>query len=133
MGRRNSAGEKVSSGGGVSCPWDPSSLIQSDFILPSQSQDDRVASRTGEFGLLWAVFSDGVQTYCREILRGSTASLTYREAERWIVRPNSDAITSFSSLCELFAIDVRRMRRALLRFRDQPSEGVLNLLSVHAA
>lgn len=120
-------------GTGTSPGWDPNSLIQADFILPSQLEGDSVANRAGEFGLLWAVFTDGVQTYCREILRGSTTSLTYREVERWIFRPNSDAITSFSSLCELFGTDVRRMRRALICFREQPSEGILNLLSVNAA
>ncbi len=113
--------------------WDPNSLLEADFILPEQLESGSVANRTGEFGLLWAVFTDGVQTYCREILRGSTTSLTYREVERWIFRPNSDAITSFSSLCELFGIDPRRMRRALIRFREHPSEGILNLLSVNAA
>ena len=112
---------------------DPSSLLQVDFILPEQLANDTAANRTGEFGLLWAVFTDGIQTYCREILRGSTTSLTYREVERWIFRPNSDAITSFSSLCELFGIDARRMRRALIRFREHPSEGIFNLLSGHAA
>ncbi|HSD09675.1 MAG TPA: hypothetical protein VLF14_01730 [Candidatus Binatia bacterium] len=112
---------------------DPNSLLQVDFILPEQLENDAVANRTGEFGLLWAVFTDGIQTYCREILRGSTTSLAYREVERWIFRPNSDAVTSFSSLCELFGIDARRMRRALIRFRENPSEGILNLLSVHVA
>ena len=123
----------MSSGGGFGSPWDPNSLIEADIILPEQLQGGSVADRSGEFDLLWAVFTDGVQTYCREVLSGSTTSLTYREVERWIFRPSSDAITSFSSLCELFGIDPRRMRRALLRFRDQPSEGVLNLLTVNGA
>jgi hypothetical protein len=113
--------------------WNPNSLLEVDLILPEQLEGGGMANRTGEFGLLWAVFTDGIQAYCAEILRGSTTSLTYREVERWIFRPNSDAITSFSSLCELFGIDPRRMRRALICFREHPSEGILNLLSVHAA
>ena len=113
--------------------WNPNSLLEVDLILPEQLEGGSLADRTGEFGLLWAVFADGIQAYCAEILRGSTTSLTYREVERWIFRPNSDAITSFSSLCELFGIDARRMRRALIRFREHPSEGILNLLSIHAA
>jgi hypothetical protein len=121
------------SGFDSSTSWDPNGLLEADFILPAQLEGGSVAARTGEFGLLWAVFTDGIQTYCREILRGATAGLTYREVERWIFRPNSDAITSFSSLCELFGIDVRRMRRALIRFREHPSEGILNLLTVNAA
>jgi hypothetical protein len=113
--------------------WNPNSLLEVDLILPEQLEGGSLADRTGEFALLWAVFTDGIQAYCAEILRGSTTSLTYREVERWIFRPNSDAITSFSSLCELFGIDARRMRRALIRFREHPSEGILNLLSIHAA
>jgi hypothetical protein len=113
--------------------WDPNSLIEADFILPSQLEEGSVAARTGEFGLLWAVFTDGIQTYCREILRGNTESLTYREVHRWIFRPSSDAITSFSNLCELFSIDPRKMRRALMRFREHPNEQILSLLSVDAA
>lgn len=113
--------------------WDPSSLLESDIILPEQLEDGSVAGRTGEFGLLWAVYTDGIQTYCREVLYGNITSLSYREVERWIFRPNSDAITSFSTLCELFGIDPRRMRRALIRFREQPSEGILNLLTINAA
>ena len=113
--------------------WNPNSLLEVDLILPEQLEGGSLADRTGEFGLLWAVFTDGIQAYCAEILRGSTTSLTYREVERWIFRPNSDAITSFSSLCELFGIDARRMRRGLIRFREHPSEGILNLLSIHAA
>jgi hypothetical protein len=113
--------------------WDPNSLIEAEFILPSQLEGSGVANRTGEFSLLWAVFTDGVHTYCREVLRGSTNSLAYREVERWMFRPNSDAITSFSSLCELFSIDVRRMRRALVRFRECPTTRILTLLNVDAA
>jgi hypothetical protein len=113
--------------------WDPNSLLESDIILPAQLENSGVAGRTGEFGLLWAVYTDGIQTFCREVLHGTTTSLSYREVERWIFRPNSDAITSFSTLCELFGIDARRMRRALIRFREHPSEGILNLLTVNAA
>jgi hypothetical protein len=113
--------------------WDPNSMIEADFILPCQLEGGSVAGRTGEFGLLWAVFTDGIQSYCREVLRGSTESLTYREVQRWIFRPNSDAITSFSNLCELFNIDPRKMRRALLRFHEHPSADLLSLLAVDAA
>jgi hypothetical protein len=112
---------------------DPNSLIEPDFILPSQLQGSTVAARTGECELLWAVFTDGIQSYCRGVLCGSTESLAYREVHRWIFRPNSDAITSFSNLCELFGIDPRKMRRALLRFQEHPNVDLLSLLSVDAA
>lgn len=113
--------------------WDPNSLIEPDLILPEQLHETSTANRTGEFGLLWAVFTDGIQTYCREVLRGATNGIVFREVERWIFRPDSDALTSFSSLCELFAIDPRRLRRGLLRFRENPDRKVLELLNLHAA
>jgi len=121
------------SAAGFASSWDPNSLLEVDLILPEQLDDANAAAWTGEFGLLWTVFSDGMQTFCREIMRGQTSSLTYREVERWIFRPSSDAIAAFSNLCEFFQIDPRRTRRALMRLRDHPSEGVRNLLSVDAA
>ncbi|MGH7819384.1 MAG: hypothetical protein ACREQ9_06410, partial [Candidatus Binatia bacterium] len=113
--------------------WDPHGLLEPDFILPEQLYEHSNANRTGEFGLLWAVFVDGIQTYCREVLRGATRGLAYREVERWIFRPDSDALTSFSNLCELFGIDPRRMRRGLLRFRENPDAKVLDILKLNAA
>ncbi len=108
-------------------------LFQPDTLLPEQMDEANAARRNGEFALLWAVFTDGVRTYCREVLRGGGSSLAYREVERWIFRPNSDALTSFSNLCELFGIDPRRLRRALLRFREHPSQQILEILSLNAA
>ena len=70
----------------------------------------------------------GVRTYCREVLRPSTANLAYREVYRWIFRSDSHAVTSFTSLCELFAIDARMLRRALTQFREQPTEALLRPL-----
>jgi hypothetical protein len=113
--------------------YDPNNLLEPDLVLPEQLADSSPKSRSGEFGLLWAVFVDGIQTYCREVIRGATNGLAYREVERWIFRPDSDALTSFSNLCELFEIDVRRLRRSLLRFRDNPDRKVLEILNVRAA
>ena len=112
---------------------DVNRLFEPDLVLPEQFGRGSALGRSGEFGLLWKVFTDGIETYCREILRGSTSDRAYREVECWIFRSNSDAITSFATLCELFGIDGRRMRRALIRFRDHPSEGILNLVAVKAA
>lgn len=109
------------------------SQLTDGLILPEQLQSSSSVMQNGEFGLLWAVFIDGIQTYCRETLSGSTTSLAYREVERWIFRPGSDAITSFSSLCELFGVEARQLRRGLLVFRAHPSPAILELLNVHAA
>jgi hypothetical protein len=112
---------------------DANYLFEPDLVLPEQFARGGTSGRSGEFELLWTVFADGIQTYCREILRGSTSDRVYREVEYWIFQSNSDAITSFANLCELFGIDARRMRRALIRFRENPSEGILNLIAAKAA
>ena len=112
---------------------DANCLFEPDLVLPEQLARGGAPQRTGEFELLWTVFTDGIETYCREILRGSTSDRVYRDVECWIFRSNPDAITSFANLCELFGIDARRMRRALIRFRENPNEGILNLVAVKAA
>ena len=112
---------------------DPTALITAHFLLPEQDGPGNITNRAAEFGLLWAVFTDGIRAYCEEILKGSTGSFTYREVHRWIFREESDAITSFSSLCELFRIDTRSLRRALLRFREHPTAGILNVLVTKVA
>jgi hypothetical protein len=91
--------------------WDPASLMEGDFILPEQLRGN--GNRSGEIDLLIAVFEDGVRTYCEKMARGSTTSPEYLEVEDWILRSESDAITSFASLCELFGIDAQRMRGVL--------------------
>jgi len=61
-------GEAVMNVSGASNGWDPNSLIEADFILPSQLGEASVAARTGEFGLLWpcsrTAFRPTVEKYC---------------------------------------------------------------------
>jgi hypothetical protein len=112
----------------------PHSSIGDDCVLPDQLRGRGVGSRGGEFGLLWAVFSDGIRTYCEAVLDGSTSSFTYREVHCWIFREGSEeGITSFAGLCELFGLDPRSMRRALLRFREHPSAEVLEVFTIKVA
>ena len=112
--------------------WDPTSMLEPEILLPEQ-MDETSKQRKGEIGLLWAVLIDGIETYCREVLNATTTSLEYREVERWIFRPEADALTSFSNLCALCGFDPRRMRRGLLRFRENPSTDVANILDRCAA
>jgi len=105
-----------------------SSLLDVEILLPEQVETSRGIRDSAEISLLWAIFCDGIQTYCREVLRSSTDSLAYREVHRWIFRSHSDAVTSFASLCDLFAIDTRKLRLALTRFREHPSEALLGTL-----
>ena len=102
-------------------------------LRESPRGNQRPSSEEREIGLLWAIFDDGIQTYCREILRGATSSLEYREAEWWIFRSPAEALTSFRSLCELFEIDPTRMRRALEQLREAPDAALAERLLRHSA
>ena len=87
----------------------------------AQTRRQKPSIHDGELGLLWAIFDDGIQTYCQEVVQGTTATLEYREVERWVFRSGDDAVTSFGSLCDLFGFDPKRMRGILLQLRDQPN------------
>src|ERR1043166_532766 len=76
--------------------------LEGDFIVPEQLP--RNGNCGGERDLLMAVFEDGIRLYCEQIARGSTTSPEFREVEDWILSSDSDAVTSFVSLCELFGI-----------------------------
>jgi len=112
--------------------WDPTSLLEPEFLVPSQVAPDG-ARKQGEMGLLWAIFLDGVTTYCREVSRGDLNSIAYREAHYWIFRPESDALTSFASLCQVFQIDTRRLRRRLMRLQSEPNAEVARLIQTPQA
>ena len=113
--------------------WDPTALLEPDLVVPGQLECNAEPLKQGEIGLLWAVFLDGLTTYCREVSRHDTTSLAYREVHHWIFRGDSDALTSFSSLCEMFGIDARRLRRRLAKLREQPDCDLGRLLLQQAA
>lgn len=113
--------------------WDAVSMLEPDSLLPSQFHTDSLERLSGARGLLWAVFLDGIQTYCQAVSRRETHTLEYREANRWIFRPDSDAITSFTALCALFQIDPRRLRRRLLDYRETPSGTLAEIFELQAA
>lgn len=113
--------------------WNARSLIEPDLILPEQHFEARSREKTGEVGLLWAVFIDGIRAFCGAILTNARGDLAYREAERWIFRPDSGAPTSFATLCTLFDIDARELRRRLWSFRERPTPEVARIFESEAA
>jgi hypothetical protein len=108
--------------------WDPASLRVPEIILPVQMGGG--GNRSGELDLLRAVFEDGIRTYCKEIVRGSTTSLDYREVDDWIFHSDSRAITSFATLCDVFGIDAEGTRVALRRLRSHSREEVAVLAGI---
>lgn len=116
------------------CMWSPLSLFEPELVLPEQLESHCHPNRhSGAFRLLWAVFLDGVQTYCRLILGNATHAPSFREAEDWILDDEAVALTSFVNLCQLFNIDPLELREALLEFRRNPRQGVLEGLVRDAA
>ncbi|MGH7819797.1 MAG: hypothetical protein ACREQ9_08490 [Candidatus Binatia bacterium] len=97
-------------------------------------ETERPFPRHGAEALLWRVFIDGIESYCRAILSGATNGLQYRESEVWIFSSHLDGgLTSFTNLCVLFNVDPRRLRRGLLRFRENPRADIVALLQHDAA
>src|SRR5216683_1228500 len=110
--------------------WDPASLRVPDILLPTQIGGG--GNRSGEMDLLRAVFEDGIRTYCREIVRGATTSVDYREVEDWIFHSDSRAITSFTTLCDVFGIDAEGTRLALRRLLGNSREEVAILAGIRS-
>jgi hypothetical protein len=73
------------------------------------------------------VLVDAIRIYCRAIALGGTWSPEYREARRWLFDDSSRALMSFPTLCEIFAIDGRELRRSLRRFPYDPDPRLLRL------
>jgi hypothetical protein len=113
------------------------SKVLENLGLNTRTWDDserKPFPRHGAEALLWAVFIDGIETYCRAVLIQATQSLDFREAECWIFSRHLDGgVTAFPNLCELFGVDPRRLRRGLLRFRENPQVDVMALLHHDAA
>ena len=53
-------------------PVDPAAFanLEPDFILPEQFFPEQQPNWSGELSLLWTVFSDGIETFRKEILLG---------------------------------------------------------------
>lgn len=108
--------------------WDANDLLEPELLLASQIETSDRARSSGELALLWTVFIDGIRTYCMGAARERSDTLAVREAEWWIFRPDSDALTSFGILCAIFGFDPRRLRRGLRRFRAEPDPAITRLL-----
>jgi len=93
--------------------------LEPDFIVPEQFFAEPQPHWSGEFALLWTVFSDGIETYRREILLGRTQSEAFRETLAWIETTGQESIFSFERLCELFRCNPVKIRRSLREWRER--------------
>ena len=102
-------------------PVDPAAFanLEPDFILPEQFFPEQQPNWSGELSLLWTVFSDGIETFRKEVLLGRERGEVYLETLEWIQAAGLEAIFSFDRLCELFSLNPVKVRRSLLSWRDQ--------------
>ena len=102
-------------------PMDPAlfAALESDLILPEQFFPEQEPNWSGELTLLWTVFVDGVESFRKEVLRGTETSEVFVETMDWICEHGSDSVFSFESLCETFGLDGEWTRTALLTWRDR--------------
>lgn len=102
-------------------PMDPSlfASLESDLILPEQFFPQQEPAWSGELALLWTVFIDGIETYRKEVLRGTESSEAFVETLEWVSEPGSDSVFGFDSLCETFGLEPGWVRTALSAWRER--------------
>lgn len=105
----------------LSEPVDPAGYasLEPDFILPEQFFYEQQPHWSGEMSLLWAVFSDGIETFRKEVQLGRERSEAFAEALRWIEACDPESIFSFDRLCELFRLTPAKVRKSLLVWRSR--------------
>lgn len=102
-------------------PVDPAAYanLEPDFILPEQFFPEQQPHWSGELSLLWAVFSDGIETFRKEVQLDRERSEAFGEALQWIEAAGQESIFSFDRLCELFRLNSVKVRHSLLDWRNR--------------
>jgi hypothetical protein len=102
-------------------PVDPAAFanLEPDFVLPEQFFPEQEPNWSGELSLLWTVFSDGIETFRKEVLLGREHSEVYIETVEWIEVTGDESIFSFDRLCELFRLNPAKVRRSLFAWRER--------------
>ncbi|MBI2964102.1 MAG: hypothetical protein HYY35_10140 [Deltaproteobacteria bacterium] len=100
-------------------PVDPATYasLEPDFILPEQFFYEQQPRWSAEMSLLWAVFSDGIETFRKEVQLGRERGEAFTEALCWIETSDQESIFSFDRLCELFRLTPAKVRKSLLAWR----------------
>ncbi len=97
-------------------------LLGADCVLPEQfwTSQRRVAYRTGERALMWAVFADGIDAFRRNAhARSLRRRAEFKEALQWMLSTDWDWPFSFVNLCETFGFDPQGVRRKLRLWKQE--------------
>jgi hypothetical protein len=102
-------------------PVDPAAFasLEPDLVLPEQFFPEQQPNWSGELSLLWTVFSDGIETFRKEVLLGRERSEAFIETVEWIEVTGQESIFSFDRLCELFQLNPAKVRSSLFAWRDR--------------
>jgi len=102
-------------------PVDPATFasLEPDFVLPEQFYAEQQPNWSGEISLLWTVFSDGIESFRKEVLFGRERGEVYLETLQWIEATNLESIFSFDRLCELFNMNPTKVRHSLYGWRER--------------
>lgn len=107
-------------------PVDPAIFanLEPETLLPEQFFAEAQPRWTGELSLMWTVFTDGIETFRKEVLNGNEGSEVYLETMEWIQVRDNDSIFGFESLCETFGFTAEWVRQALFAWRARQRERV---------
>ena len=97
-------------------------LLAADTVLPEQFWKSGHGSihLSGERGLMWAAFTDGIDSYRRNAGAASMERrVEFLETEQWLWRTDWDWPFSFVNLCEAFGFDPAGVRGMLERWRQE--------------
>ncbi len=116
-------------------------LLAADSVLPEQfwAVRDGTLPESGERGLMWAVLTDGIESYRRNAHASSALRRAeFKEAERWIMGTDWEWPFSFVNLCEAFGFDPAGVRDALQRWKRLRAAHILRRqrfrpVTLHAA
>jgi len=117
-------------------------LLSADSVLPEQfwPPADGALHLSGERGLMWAVFADGIDSYRRTADSSSPERRAeFQEAELWLLSTDWNSPFSFVNLCETFGFSASGVRGALLRWKHAHTRHALRRqrfrpsIALHAA
>ena len=95
-------------------PFQDTSILPEQFFTDRRKYDDPIQR------LMFAVLDDAIRCYQNNLaVPRPQARYLLAEAKEWLFRVPSSGPFSFESICEVLDIDARRLRRALVRWRDQ--------------
>ena len=95
-------------------------LLAADTVLPEQFWNPGSGARqSGERALMWAVFTESIESYRRYANAGSVElQIDFLDAERWLMATDWDWPFSFVNLCEVFGLDPVGVRRRLVLSKE---------------